>query len=146
MKCCGLNKDYSRCGFKTKKVLKKDLKRFNLLSDGEFEIYYYAYCKKHNKSINEINNNNTFLYINHNMCRYTINVYNIYYQIIFTSYANFNYNTTYDNRLIKDGNYNIKYDYKKINKINKEELCKEAFKPSRLLNRINLYGEDYEFI
>lgn len=35
---------------------------------------------------------------------------------------------------------------KTINKINIEELCKEAFKPSRLLNRMTLYGYDYNFI
>jgi hypothetical protein len=27
-----------------------------------------------------------------------------------------------------------------------EELCKEAFKPERLFNRIKLYGDNYEFI
>ena len=41
-------------------------------------------------------------------------------------------------------NYNLK-NIKNNPKIKLEELCEEAFKPQRLLNRINIYGEDYEF-
>jgi hypothetical protein len=52
----------------------------------------------------------------------------------------------YDNFYFKKRLNILKKILKNKRNLDIEELCKEAFKPKRLFNRIQLYGDNYEFI